>query len=60
MRLWTIDGPIEPDPVDRPWLRQNRRRSIEGRLEARMCAQRLAGEVRRAGEVAERRRLEGR
>lgn len=62
MRLWAIDGPIEPDPVveaykrdvDRSLLRQNLRRSVEERLEALMRAQRLAGEVRRAGEAAER------
>ncbi len=54
--------PLEPDPViewykrdvDRTLLRQNLRRSVAERLENLEALQRLADEVRRAGEKARR------
>ena len=48
--MWSLDGPIEPDPVveaykrdiDRTLLRENLRRSVEQRIEALMRLQEAA------------------
>jgi hypothetical protein len=56
-RMWSLDQPLEPDPVieaykrdiDRTLLRENLKRSVEERIEALIELQNLAEELRRAG-----------
>ena len=55
--MWSLDQPLEPDPVieafkrdvDRTLLRENLRRSVDQRIEALMRLQEAAEEFRRAG-----------
>ena len=56
--MWSVDQLPEPDPVieaykrdiDRTLIRESLRRSIEERIEALIELQRLADELRRAGQ----------